>query len=67
MGRDPVYDMSSEWDRYMTRYEGYAPATLDEFVDRGIATYDPEADSYTITPGEGEPFTVRNTFGDGGM
>lgn len=55
------YDMTDEWDRYMTRYDGYAADTLWDFVERGIATYDEEADSFTITS-EGKTWTVRNTF-----
>lgn len=60
-----MYDMSNEWDRYMLRYGGYSQATLGEFLDEGIATYNEADDSYTIHPREGddfEPFIVRNAY-----
>jgi len=43
-----MYDMNDEWDRYMLRYGGYSAQTLAEFEEDGIATYDAEADTYTI-------------------
>lgn len=60
-----MYDMSNEWDQYMLRYGGYSQATLGEFLDEGIATYDAATDTYTIHPREGddfEAFTVSNSF-----
>lgn len=51
-----MYDMNSEWDRYMLRYDGYSAQTLEGFVAEGKATHDGD---------DGAPasFTVTNTFG----
>lgn len=43
-----MYDPNDGWDRYMTRYSGYAPATLEGFVENGTATYDEATDTYTV-------------------
>ena len=40
-----VYDMNSEWDRYMLRYDGYSAQTLEGFVAEGKATHDGEGKS----------------------
>lgn len=62
-----MYDMNSEWDRYMLRYDGYSAQTLEGFVAEGKATHDDDTDSYTVTytGDDGAPasFTVTNTFG----
>ena len=61
-----MYDMNSEWDRYMLRYDGYSAQTLEGFVAEGKATHDDDTDSYTSpTPATRAPasFTVTNTFG----
>ena len=40
--------MADLWDRYTMRYGGYRPATLESFIDRGCASFDPVADAYTV-------------------
>jgi hypothetical protein len=43
-----TYDPNDEWDRYMTRYSGYTPATLESFIENGSATYDADSGTYTV-------------------
>lgn len=56
--------MNDQWDRYMLRYGGYSAATLDEFLERGIATYDEATDTYTVqcTHWGHDPATCSGTF-----
>lgn len=52
-----MYNPDDEWDRYMTRYSGYSPATLEGFVERGQASYDPATDTYTVFAGSQDGWT----------
>jgi hypothetical protein len=46
---DPIMmHENDQWDRYVLRYGGYRLDTLEDFVDRGIATYDRDSDTYTV-------------------
>jgi hypothetical protein len=53
-----MYDMNSEWDRYMLRYGGYSLQTLEDFMEDGIATYDVATDTYTIQCNSHDPAII---------
>jgi hypothetical protein len=52
-----MYNLNDQWDRYMLRYSGYAPDTLWDFVERGLASYDEATDTFTVFAGEQDGHT----------